>query len=51
MSKVKITRRFKDGRVEEEFIEVNKKSPTKKRKGGKNVESDSEKEEGQETPE
>jgi len=44
MSKVKITRRFKDGRVEEEFIEVGVKA-TKKRKGGKHAKGDSKKEE------
>ena len=48
MSKVKITRRFKDGRVEEEFIEVNKKSP-QKRRGNKNAKSDNKKEEGSKT--
>ena len=36
MSKVKVTRRYPDGRVEEETIEVKKKSPRKPR-GKKNV--------------
>lgn len=36
MSKVKVTRRYPDGTIEEETIEVKKKSPRKPR-GTKNV--------------
>lgn len=37
MSKVKVTRRYPDGRVEEDILEVKKKSPRKPRGNKKNV--------------
>lgn len=37
MSKVKVTRRYPDGRVEEETLEVKKKSPRKPRGNKSNV--------------